>query len=95
MVVMNRHAAPVYDASWSSLRLLSTLEVAQLLGCSRRTVERMAARGQLNPVHIGPRLVRFSWVDVAHLAAPQNAERPATTPDALAETAASPAHDTA
>jgi len=91
---MNRHAASAYDPSQSALRLFTTREVADLLGCSRRTVERMAARGQLRPVHIGPRLVRFSWVDVAHLTTPKIAERPATTPDALAETAASPAHDT-
>jgi excisionase family DNA binding protein len=43
--------------------LLSTAQVAQLLGLSPKTIQRLVARGSLPCYHIG-RLVRFAPGDV-------------------------------
>jgi len=56
-------------------RLLSRAEVAELLGLSIRTGERLEERGDLAPVHIGRRvLYQPAAVDryVARLAAAEN-----------------------
>jgi excisionase family DNA binding protein len=47
-------------------RLLSKPEVAELLGVSTRTVERMAAAGQLNSIKVRG-AVRFRMVDVLRI----------------------------
>ena len=38
-------------------------EVADVLRCTRRTVENLVARGELRPIHVG-RLVRFRSTDI-------------------------------
>lgn len=46
------HGTPVYEP----LRLLLTVaQAAEYMQCSRRTVERLIARGDLTPVHVGSR----------------------------------------
>jgi excisionase family DNA binding protein len=48
-----RHADPVYD---DPRRILLTVNgVARYLNCSRRTVERLVARGDLQPLRVGAR----------------------------------------
>jgi excisionase family DNA binding protein len=55
------HPAPVYDLQ---RRTLLTVEgVARYLSCSRRTVERIVARGELQPLRVGTRR-RFRVEDI-------------------------------
>lgn len=50
-------------------RLLTTNEVAEILGVSARTVRRLIASGQLRPVYVG-RLPRFTEAEIgAYVAA--------------------------
>lgn len=50
-------------------RLLTTEDVARVLGCSPRTIRRLIASGQLRPVYVG-RLPRFTDAELqAYLAA--------------------------
>lgn len=44
-------------------RLLSTDEVAAILGVSARTIRRLIASGQLRPVYVG-RLPRFTEAEI-------------------------------
>jgi excisionase family DNA binding protein len=85
---MSGHIRTVYERDRPELRLLQPALVASLLGCSRRTVRRMAARGDLRPIRIGPRLVRFSEVEIRALIDPNMNERPAATPGARERAAA-------
>jgi excisionase family DNA binding protein len=72
-------------------RLLTGLEMADALGCSIRTVERMAARGELRQITIGQRLRRYAASDLAALADPTHAASAASTPRSPAERADAPA----
>jgi excisionase family DNA binding protein len=45
-------------------RLLTTDDVAEILGVSARTVRRLVASGQLRPVYVG-RLPRFTEAEVS------------------------------
>jgi excisionase family DNA binding protein len=81
-LAMNAHELPVSDVGRTAPRLLTGDEVADALGCSIRTVMRMAARGELRQITIGKRLRRYSIDDVVALAAPANNERQAATPGA-------------
>lgn len=47
--------------------LLTVPEVADLLGCSPKSVERMMARGDLPKVKLSPRMVRVRSEDVQRL----------------------------
>jgi excisionase family DNA binding protein len=47
--------------------LLDTRAVAALLHTSVRTVERLAAAGELEPIRLGRRTVRFAAADVDSL----------------------------
>lgn len=69
--------------------LLSAARVAELLDCKKSTVWRLAERGLLTRVRIGPRMVRYQAAEVAHLMDPDssNAESLASTPGSLATTA--------
>lgn len=50
------HEQAVYGATWRELEpLLSIRDVARVLGVSSRTVLRLAAAGDLDPVKIGRR----------------------------------------
>ena len=50
------HEQTVYGAAWPELEpLLSIRDVARVLGISSRTVLRLAAAGDLEPVRIGRR----------------------------------------
>lgn len=60
---MSSHRGESYGADAA---LLTRGQVAGLLGCSPRTVVRLAERGELPSVHIG-RLVRFRPADVETL----------------------------
>jgi excisionase family DNA binding protein len=44
-------------------RLLSTNDVAEILGVSPRTIRRLIASGQLRPVYVG-RLPRFTAAEI-------------------------------
>lgn len=79
---MERHDTTTVPTG-SDIKLLDADQVAEVLGCSRRTVSRMATRGELRAIHIGPRLVRYASTDVAALIDPTNGER-APTPHAPA-----------
>ena len=48
--------------------LASPAEVCKYLRLSRQTVWRMARRGELCPVKIGPRTIRFRWTDLHQIA---------------------------
>lgn len=50
-----------------AMKLISSDKVAELLGCSRVTVWRLARAGKLRAVRIGPRLVRYRMADVEAL----------------------------
>jgi predicted DNA-binding transcriptional regulator AlpA len=69
--------------------LLSASTVAELLDCKPSTVWRLAERGLLTRVRIGPRMVRYQAAEVARLMNPdpENAESPAVNPGSLANTA--------
>lgn len=43
--------------------LLTTQDVAHYLNCSRRTIERIVARGDLRPLHVGAHR-RFRLEDI-------------------------------
>jgi len=73
-----------------SERLLSAPEVAQVLGCSRQTIYRMADRGLLTRIHVRPRLVRYTASDITRLTTTQNDERPAAMPSVRKEGASRP-----
>jgi hypothetical protein len=73
--------------------LLSAARVAELFDCNPATVWRLADRGVLTRIRIGPRMVRYRTDEVAALMTPTNAERPAVTPGALAENAGATAHE--
>lgn len=47
--------------------LLSIEDVADVFGLSRRTVERMIARGEIPIVRVGPRAIRFRPEDIRAL----------------------------
>jgi excisionase family DNA binding protein len=50
------------DPRFSSIQLLTVGQVAGILGLGQRTVWRMA--GELNPVRIGAKAVRFRLSDI-------------------------------
>ena len=65
---------PTEAASHSSVRrssaaLVSTDAAAQALGVSRRTVERMAANGQLPAFRLGKRLWKFDPFELGEFVA--------------------------
>lgn len=60
-------------------RLFTAAQVADILGCHVRTVQRMADSGALTRIHIGPRLVRYSSSELARLTS-GNDEAAASTP---------------
>ena len=72
--------------------LLTVNEAAHLLTVSKPTVRRLADRGDLPRVRIGPggRLVRFRLTDVQALMVPTQSESPATN-EASAKTPSPPA----
>jgi excisionase family DNA binding protein len=76
---MERHDMTTV-ATGPDIKLLDADQVAEVLGCSRRTVSRMAMRGELRAIHIGPRLIRYALSDVAALVTSPNDERSAVTP---------------
>jgi len=47
--------------------LLGRRQVAGLIGCSTKTVQRLERAGRLHPIHIGPRVVRYHPTEVAAL----------------------------
>lgn len=47
--------------------MVSRSEVAQILGCSKRTVIRREAEGQLRPFRFGARMVRYQINEVEAL----------------------------
>jgi excisionase family DNA binding protein len=72
-------------ADYQRTRLLSASEVCVLLGVHLHTVYRMADRGELTRIHVGPKLVRYAETDLAKFMPPLNDERPAPPPDARQE----------
>jgi len=50
---------------WQDERLLSAKDLAEILGCSQRSIWRLCSSGRLpSPVRLGPRLVRWRAKDV-------------------------------
>lgn len=46
------------------VQLLKTREVCQILGCCRKTLWNMRRRGELRPVRLGARSIRYRQTDV-------------------------------
>jgi len=56
--------------------LESRREVAQRIGCSTKTIQRAERRGELNPVRLNSRLIRYRVSDVREwIARSQNPPR--------------------
>ncbi|HPY31120.1 MAG TPA: helix-turn-helix domain-containing protein [Verrucomicrobiota bacterium] len=55
------------DKSQSLYSLLSRKQTADLLGVSTRTLRRMERRGELDPIRISSRLVRYSASQIREL----------------------------
>ena len=62
---------PKQDDQLAKLQQLNVRQVAELLGVHPRTVWRLVSSGDLpEPIHIGPKIVRWRLVDLeAHLGA--------------------------
>lgn len=77
-----------------SFRLLSSNDVADILGMDARSVRRMALAGRLPRVALGHRTVRFRLRDVLDLieASTTNEERQVDEPDALQDAAGQGRH---
>lgn len=69
-------------------KLLSYDDVAEYLGCSQRLVRLLAEEGQLTPIYLGLRAVRFDPDDVARFVARRSGKRPRRRFPSTAEAAA-------
>lgn len=49
------------------MKLLSIQQVADIIGVSRMTIDRMIKRGQLKPIYLSKRLIRFKESDLKEL----------------------------
>jgi excisionase family DNA binding protein len=89
---MNSHTSTQGYAAERSERLLSAVEVAELIGCHPQTVYRMADRGELTRIHVGPRLVRYAKSELDQFL-PEKNERPAPKLDARDNSAMARRHE--
>ena len=72
---MGRAMSQTYDQRRTATRLLRTRDVAEALGVSTRTVERLATTGELKRIRIGGS-TRFSAADVEALVERSRQEAP-------------------
>jgi excisionase family DNA binding protein len=75
------------DSSIAAVRLLTKSEVAKLFSVSARAISRAVVRGELHPVRLGRRIVRFREDDVAAVSRPARLTRARTE-----ETMTAPEH---
>ena len=75
--------------------MLTTGEVAALLGVSARTVRHLASEGRLDRIKLGHRTIRYTRASVDALTAPTNARDPRPPSEGPARSSEQAAHHAA